>query len=700
MLELPNPSLLELPLRAGALSRLAVAESWRKELHSPPTHVQKWWAQRLGVVNRHLLMTAASSSQDELERLSEGDDDLSGLVVYDPFSGAGGALLEAAKLGAQVIGRDINPVAALATRQALQGWDAHEIQRGLDLVSESCGTELTALYVDAEGQLIRGFFWVATAVCGVCDERVDLFHRHVFAQHAYPKRHPLARGICRVCGEVARVDLSVDEAILCASCAGVTPFRGPVRSGAGTRGAQFQCSAGHTTQVASSAKGAPISFRMYAKLYEEEGKRLYARTTDADDRAYGRASARLRQLGSEIVQPCGSLARGKNTDQVLRVGLKQWRDFYNDRQLLALGLIATAIRDLEVGAPEREALAAAFSKSVEFNNMLSSYKGEGTGAVRSAFHNHTLQFERMPFEANPWSAASGGFHASYKRLHKALEFKAAPTDLRMVRGKAERVVGCPHQVLLRIADSPEFGPGLASVTCGDSGHADIPDSVVDIVLTDPPHFDKVHYSELADFFHAWLSQITPFAGYPRDETTRSSLDVQNESPTTFEAGLTRVWKDVARTLKADGIVVFSFHHRDAHGWQACMNSLREAGFGVTYLQMVRAEMTTSLSKKNQRSPYSMDVLVICRKQQAATPLANNINDAVKHACDRIRSLVRDSAEPLPGDARSIMLASVLSLLTNPDVVVGAEDLMETASRQATQVEQRLLNAQEAVERAA
>ena len=700
MLELPNPSLLEHPLRTGALSRLAVAESWRKELHSPATHVHKWWAQRLGVVNRHLLMAAASSSRDELRRLSRGHDDLSGLVVYDPFSGSGGALVEAAKLGAQVIGRDINPVAVLATRQALQGWDAREIQRGFDLVSDACGTELSALYVDGEGHAIRGYFWVAIAVCGTCDERVDLFHWRVFAQHAYPKRQPIAHGICRACGEVARVDLSVDEAILCASCAAVTPFRGPVRSGAGTRGAQFQCSAGHTTQVASSVKAAPISFRMYAKLYGEERKRRYARTTDADDHAYERASARLRQLGSEIVQPCGSLARGKNTDQVLRVGLKKWRDFYNDRQLLALGLIATAIRDLDVGAPEREALAAAFSKSVEFNNMLSSYKGEGTGAVRSAFHNHTFQFERMPFEANPWSAGSGGFHASFKRLRKALEFKAAPTDLRMAKGKAERIIGRSRQVLLRVTDSAEFGPGLASVTCGDSGRSDIAEAAVDIVLTDPPHFDKVNYSELADFFHAWLSQIRPFVGYPETVTTRSSLDVQDESSATFEDGLTRVWKDVARSLKASGIVAFSFHHRDAHGWKACMNSLREAGLCVTYLQMVRAEMTTSLSKKNQRSPHSMDVLVICRKQQASEPLASDIQGAVNHARDRIRSLARAGAEPLPGDVRSIMLASVLSLLTNPEVVTDIDTLMDAANRHAEQAEQRLHNPSQPVERAA
>ena len=645
-------------------------------------------------------MAAVSSSQGHLERLDRGESDLSGLVVYDPFSGSGGALLEAAKLGADVIGRDVNPVATLATRQALQQWDASELERGFDFIADSCGTELSELYLDDRGHVVRGYFWVATAVCSACDERVDLFHRHVFAQHAYPKRHPAAHGICRVCGDVAKVDLSADEAIYCPSCDGLTPFQGTVRSGAGVRGAEFECSSGHTTLVASSVKMAPIHFRMYAKLCEPEGKKIYARTEDADDRAYARASTRLRQLRSQIVQPCGSLERGKNTDQVLRVGFGRWRDFYNDRQLLALGLIATAVRDLEIRAPEREALAAAFSKSVEFNNMLASYKGEGTGAVRSAFHNHTLQFERMPFEANPWSAASGGFHASCKRLHRALEFKAAPTDLRMASGEVERVTGCSGQVLLRITGSPEVGPGLASVTCGDSGNSEIPDSTVDVVLTDPPHFDKVHYSELADFFHAWLSKIEPFAGYPTAVSTRSILDVQDESPLMFENGLTRVWRDVSRTLKADGIVAFSFHHREAQGWRACMNSLRAARLCVTFLQMVKAEMTTSLSKKNQRSPHSMDVLVVCRKHEAATPLANDVDDAVRHADDRIRSLVRGGTEPLPGDARSIMLASVLSLLTNRDVAADADDLMETASCQAAKAEQRMSNQRRVVERVA
>ena len=238
------------------------------------------------------------------------------------------------------------------------------------------------------------------------------------------------------------------------------------------------------------------------------------------------------------------------------------------------------------------------------------------------------------------------------------------------------------------------------MTCGDSGHAPIPDGVVDVVLTDPPHFDKVNYSELADFFHAWLSQIKPFATYPTATSTRSRFDVQHNHPATFEEGLARVWKDAARTLKPDGIVVFSFHHRDDRGWKACMGSLRTAGLCVTYLQMVKAEMINSLSKKNQRSPHSMDVLVICRKHHAATPLASDVAGAVKHAHDRIHALVGDGAEPLVGDARSIMLASVLSLLTNPDIVADGDDLIAAANLHAAQAEQRLLDALSPVERAA
>ena len=87
----------------------------------------------------------------------------------------------------------------------------------------------------------------------------------------------------------------------------------------------------------------------------------------------------------------------------------------------------------------------------------------------------------------------------------------------------------------------------------------------------------------------------------------------------------------------------------------------------------------------------MDVLVVCRKRQAAEPLAFDIEGAVSHAHGRIRSLVRGGVEPLPGDVRSIVLASVLSLLTNTRVVADVDDLVDAASRHALRAEQRLAN---------
>ncbi len=43
---------------------------------------------------------------------------------------------------------------------------------------------------------------------------------------------------------------------------------------------------------------------------------------------------------------------------------------------------------------------------------------------------------------------------------------------------------------------------------GDSSKLPVPAGTVDAVVTDPPYFDFVHYSELSDFFCMALTGIT------------------------------------------------------------------------------------------------------------------------------------------------------------------------------------------------
>src|SRR6202011_4426409 len=108
-----------------------------------------------------------------------------------------------------------------------------------------------------------------------------------------------------------------------------------------------------------------------------------------------------------------------------------WRDFFNNRQLLALGWLRGAITRFEDEAT-RDILLTLFSGTLEFNNLFASYKGEGTGAVRHMFSHHILKPERTPIEANVWGTpkSSGAFSGLYRtRLLRAIEYRLRPFEV-------------------------------------------------------------------------------------------------------------------------------------------------------------------------------------------------------------------------------------------------------------------------------
>src|SRR5690606_11525255 len=134
--EIPDVTSLETDFPIELVSLLAEKESWRKEIHRPATHAHKWWAQRLGSVFRAILVSAVTSTREEAERAIRDTVRLPGVVVFDPFAGPGTTLVEAAKLGARAIGRDINPVATLVQRQSLSAWDFASIEAAFKQVEE------------------------------------------------------------------------------------------------------------------------------------------------------------------------------------------------------------------------------------------------------------------------------------------------------------------------------------------------------------------------------------------------------------------------------------------------------------------------------------------------------------------------------------------------------------------------------------
>jgi adenine-specific DNA methylase len=666
MTEVPARTALEASFPAVMLSEVATKESWRKEVHRPATSTHKWWAKRLGTVFRGIITSALTADGDDPIAAYDGYHHLESVVVLDPFGGSGVTAVEAAKLGARPISLDINPVATLVQRQALGAWDPSALESAFRQVEHDCREHIDRLHRTEDGRTVLYYFWVARAPCPTCNTEVRLFDSPVFSRNAYPKRVPKAQIVCPQCLAIKEGRFDFDQDI----CPNGHHLH---RSGA-VKGQTARCPNGHSFKVLQALNGRRPSFEMYAKMVANpEGTKTYEAITDWDRRLYDECLPLLEGLDASAVRPSGTLLPGHNTDQARKWGFGSWADFFNARQLVSLSLLGTAVRDLPPSA-EREALSALFSGTLEFNNLFTSFKGEGTGAVRHMFSHHILKPERTPLEAHPWGTplSSGSFSTLFRsRLQRAQAYKTAPADLIVRDGIVERVMGRSHPIESTIATdwvSFERAAERASyVATANSAQTDIPSGSVDLVVTDPPYMDNVHYAELADFFHAWLRSARPYAEYPLTDSTRSTGEVQQADPGEFGKAIEAVWAECARVLKPGGLLAFTFHQARISGWVELVQSLRRAGFVVTAVQPVKGEMTTSIVKAGAKEPSNLDSVVVCRRacDGAANP-NRSIEEALATAQKGISQLRDGNIEVGAGDIRSVVRGTLLAYLASAD----------------------------------
>lgn len=620
------------------ISRLAERESWRKEVHRPIYHIHKWWAKRLGSVFRGALLGCLLPEDARLEDEFHRRHDFAGVSVFEPFMGSGTTIGEAHKLGCTALGRDINPVACEAVRVAFGPMERRRLQGAYEQLSSTIGERLRTLYStrDAQGEPaeVLYYFWVKTVPCPSCREEVELFSSRIFARNACPDRKPEVQVCCPACGGVQASRLG-ETSVSCNLCAAVfDPESGPAR------GAKADCPhCRHTFAIAAAVRagGTPPAHRLYAKLVlTGGGEKQYLRATADDLTAFANASTQLREdvAAGHIRLPVGELADGYNTRQAIGYGYRAWRDFFNDRQLLALGWLHEAIAALPDEAT-RDALLVLFSGVLEFNNLFASYKGEGTGAVRHMFSHHILKPERTPIEANVWGTpkSSGSFSNLFRsRLLRALEYRAAPREVALDETRHATPVSAPFtgETEKAIPGDGRFTPRGVYLACGSSDATGLPTASVDFVVTDPPFFDNVHYSELADFFHAW-QVLHPRGFIPDAATTRHAREVQDTDADAFASKLRAVFAECHRVLKDDGLLVFSYHHSRADGWASLAEAIFGADFSVVEAHPVRAEMSGATPKAQASEPIQLDVLIVCRKRARDLRPVRVVGAAWEHA---------------------------------------------------------------------
>jgi transcriptional regulator with XRE-family HTH domain/SAM-dependent methyltransferase len=669
------------------LSEIAELESWRKEISRPIYHIHKWWAQRLGSVFRAIILGAFAPKGSNVLEMFYQPSRLAGAVIYDPFMGSGTTVGEALKLGARAIGRDINPVSHFIVRNALGVHPRREVMETFRALEREVAPVILSHYrarLPEGGEVpVLYYFWVKVVPCPKCAAAVDLFSSRIFSRNAYPGRKPEARAVCPHCGAIQTLRHDAERAT-CSGCdKAFNPQVGPAN------GAKATCpGCSHEFQIikAVQASKKPPEHRLYAKMVlHEDGSKQYLPADEYDLELFCQASQALQK--KERAYPVVRIEPGYNTDQALNYRYTHWHQMFNDRQLLCLSILGERIQQIQ-DERLRELFTCLFSGTLEFNNMFASFKGEGTGAVRHMFSHHILKPERQPLEANLWGTpkSSGAFSTLFdRRLLQALDYAERPFEIRVgtSNGKktGEKVYGLSSPLGHDIAESfAEFQEGMQLyLSCGDSAATDLASESVDAVVTDPPFFDNVHYSQLADFFYAWQGHVLGMNGHHAAASTRAQAEVQQSDPDLFTDRLGGVWRECNRVLRPDGLLIFSYHHSRTEGWWCILEAITQAGFAIVATHPIKAEMSVAMPKSQAKEPIDLDIIIVCRKRQAVpgavSDSARLIANAIHEAGDQVERLRKVGRQLSRNDVRVVLMAQIVKRLSWRESVGEAADYL-------------------------
>ena len=123
---------------------LALREKQIQQNYRPLIGIHKWFARRPGTFFRSLLIAEFADADEPLCEAYWHSHEFRGLVA-DPFMGGGTTIFEANRLGLNVLGTDINPMAYWIVRQALTPLNLDAFQSVVTEVTDDVERQIGAL---------------------------------------------------------------------------------------------------------------------------------------------------------------------------------------------------------------------------------------------------------------------------------------------------------------------------------------------------------------------------------------------------------------------------------------------------------------------------------------------------------------------------------------------------------------------------
>jgi adenine-specific DNA methylase len=649
------------------MDELAEKETYRRDVYRPIYSIHKWWARRPGSTFRCLGLAALtddtitkddilterhSGTHDGLyidsynEQINPTDQHINrDVTVLDPFAGGGTTLVEMNRLGADVIGYELNPVAWWTEKKSMDDVNLDVLEREFDRILEEVRNELGEYYttIDPEtGQEceVLYYFQSQRIPCLTCGEEVQLFPRYQLAKTK--KTRPgvlycpnqscgdriieledrdkgLDEGSTVTVEDGETVTVSEDGNEVCPNCGHeFDPNDGTYGYG------KYTCSNGHKHDVKETLQRLDErpTFDHFALQYlNPQGDKCIKEFDEEDAKRNQQAEARFEQVQEDILFPQQTIPDGDKTGALLNYNYDQFDQLFTNRHLLTFGLLLQKSWDVQEKEFENadaqniaEFLVTAISNNLNRIGKLCNWDVH-TNKSSDVFKRHAYIPRVQPTEANPLNhdENAASLNNAFQKVFRGKEFCVRPFEKIKNRQK-----GKMEQFFVENESISE--ERVAGLNCKTAERMNEADESVDYVITDPPYYDNVQYSELSDFFYVWLreclqeeydefqSELVPKA---REIVANKSANKDEEF---FVESLSNVFSECHRVLKPDGEMVFTYHHNENEAWSVILEALIRSGFTVTGAYPVQSEMPNNphISELNNAE---YDILIYANKER-------------------------------------------------------------------------------------
>jgi putative DNA methylase len=656
------------------IAELALREKQIQQNYRPIIAVHKWFARRPGTLFRGLLLSEFGDAP--LPESYFRANNLAGIRIADPFMGGGTPLFEANRLGCDVTGFDINPMAYWIVKQEIEHLDLGAYWEAAASLRERLEQEIGHLYrtrctlCGSESAHSKYYLWVKTTSCRLCGGSIDLFPGYLVAANS---RHPRNVFLCRVCGELTETDDRRNPGD-CQHCGAALTTEGPAK--------RSRCECPHCGTVNAfprSSAGAP-RHRVFAMEYHCESCRgghagRFFKVPDAQDLdQLQQAEERLSALTAEYV-PDDEIPSGDETNRLHRWGYRRYREMFNTRQLLGLELSARIIAE----TPDervRNALATNLSDLLRYQNMLCRYD---TVALKSldVFSVHGFPVGLVQCESNflgivdsirNTCVGSGGWANIVDKFRKAKAYAEQPFEIRYW-GKKKEVVPIPQEWIGDIP-GPDRQAEARSVVlrCEDAAQVNLPVASLDAVFTDPPYFGNVQYAELMDFCYVWLRRLirTEPIAFANASTRNPQELTRNEDMGRgidhFAQGMSAVFQNMGQALKPGAPLAFTYHHNDMEAYLPIAVAILDAGLTCSASLPCPAEMGASIHINGTGSSI-IDTVFVCRSTGSVPRewIADSVAGVAGLVERDLAALRLAGVRPTPGDTRCIAYGHLVRL---------------------------------------